>query len=239
MNLGNQGQAELATFDPRFRFPCTITMAGASQSGKTYRVLSWLRNLDEVFYNLPPEGYQIWYAHGPYQPCFKEFEDRVRFFQSFDDPLLSRSSLENSSNIFLIIDDCYSSIDPELLRYLVVALCHHRGITIILLVHQIYSSSIRYMRDINLSTTIFCFSYSPQISSMLRTFSQQFFGSSWKKFLEAAEYVLNGAGKDDADVNNRYNYITVDFSAYKPNKYRISTYLTNAEGPRCFFVFKD
>lgn len=172
---------------------------------------------------------EYYYIRGPDQAIFDEIRPFTKFFDSWHYDELSLDSLKKKTNLALIIDDNYSNIPSETLRYAICSLTHHRNFLIILQCHHLYSKSIKGFREILLNVQVICFSYSPSNKSMLRTFASQFFPDKYKSFLEMAAHVLSGG---------QFQKFYVDLSAFKNDLYRISINNVPEDGDRCFFVLK-
>ena len=221
-NLG-----ELIEEDLRLHHPQNIISVGGTNTGKTYNLLRMLKNPEYVISNLP-ENYKIYYVHGPYQEKFNEFPN-ISFFSGWDHEALSPSVLKNTKDLILILDDCYHEIDPHFLRYLWTALMHHNGWTIFLLLHHLYSQSVKFLRELTLNTSTFIFSYSPVSKSMVKTFAYQYFGDDSQRFLEVFDNVLK---------DKKYSYLVCDFSPHCLDRFRLRTAITAEESPMQIFVPK-
>ena len=228
MNEDSNDEAELIEgIDLRLRHPQNIISVGATNTGKTFNLLRILKNPEYVISNLP-ENYKIYYVHGPYQEHFKQ-HPHIKFFAGWDHEPLSQSALQNTRDLILVLDDCYHEICPHFLRYLWTALMHHNNFTIFLLLHHLYSQSVKFLRELTLNTTTFFFSYSPVSKSMVKTFAYQYFGDDSPRFLEVFDQVLK---------DKKYSYLVCDFSPHCLDRFRLRTALTEEEYPMQIFLPK-
>ena len=228
MNEDSDDEAELIEgIDLRLHHPQNIISVGATNTGKTFNLLRILKNPEYVISNLP-ENYKIYYVHGPYQEHFKQ-HPHIRFFAGWDHEPLSQSALQNTKDLILVLDDCYHEICPHFLRYLWTALMHHNNFTIFLLLHHLYSQSVKFLRELTLNTTTFFFSYSPVSKSMVKTFAYQYFGDDSPRFLEVFDQVLK---------DKKYSYLVCDFSPHCLDRFRLRTALTEEEYPMQIFLPK-
>ena len=188
-----------------------------------------------MFCNLPTD-LEIIYLHGPTpQEIFREFADRVRFVNGAEAEFMNKPSLSQMRSKLLIIDDCYAEIskkDKDLIRWIFCTLNHHANNSCLLLLHHMYSHTVPHLREIMLNVNFFSFSHSPANKSMLKTWAVQYYPEKWKSVLSILDYAFS---------QSRFSYVTFDFSPFKNERFRISTYLTpeEAEGHRCFYIFKD
>ena len=191
--------------------------------------------MDHVFYNVPSDV-QIIYCHGPTpQPIFSEFTDKVRFVKGAEADFMNKEDLSKMRNVLLILDDCYQEIakqNKDLIRWIFCTLNHHANNSCLLLLHHMYSQTIPHLRETMLNTNFFCFTNSVANKSMLRTWCMQYYPEKWKSVLSILDHVFS---------QSRFGYVNFDFSPFKDDRFRISTYLTPEEGQghRLFFLFKD
>lgn len=202
-------------------------------SGKSTRILQWIRNIESVFCNVP-EQVRFVYIHGPYQSKFDPYKSFVTFYQGFDHSALSRESIEREKNVLYVIDDVGQDCDQHLLRQWITALCHHTNSSIILVAHYIFSRSLKFAKDIVQNTCVFVFAYSPQSQGNLKNFAIQFFGTKWRGFMQAMEDALVGDGSPA-----RFSYLCINFSPLTADRYRVTTNITPEEPPRVFYELSD
>ncbi|NQY53283.1 MAG: hypothetical protein HRT42_06875 [Campylobacteraceae bacterium] len=122
----------LNRFDLKLKHPANYLVTGPSQTGKTTFIFNIIENLEHV---ITPVIKNVVYIYGMYQKMFKKYEKKVFFTDdlkyisaSFDTPTL------------LILDDVMLSLgnSTELLELFTVR-GHHRSISVILVLHNIFS----------------------------------------------------------------------------------------------------
>ena len=221
-------------FEPRWFWPVSAIFSGSSGTGKTVRTLQWIRNIDSVFCDAPP-NLKVYYIFATDQPIFNDYRSYVRFFPSLDYPELMPDAIAQNRDILYIFDDTVGDVDQELLRKLFTVYVHHLNVSVILLHHHLTSRKLKYGPELSANCHVFIFTYSPSNQSSLRLFSQRYFGSLWRQFMAAVEDCLVGNG-----AASRFSYITINFSPKTHSKYRVSTYLVpHEEGPRLFYVLNE
>lgn len=188
-----------------------------------------LEKPEDVWSNVP-ENVGITYIYGAFQDQFTPHVNRIRFLQDWDHEELSVPALLNTRDRFFVIDDAYAGAGDRI-RHLMVTLGHHQNFCIILLLHHLYSHSVKHLREINLNATAFLLSYSPASKSMMRTFASQYYGGGkdTRDFFDVFDHVMDGG---------KYSYLCVCFSPLIPNKYRLSSFLSASEGPTVYYVKK-
>ena len=177
---------------------------------------------------------EIIYFHGPvFQDIFYQYTDIVRFVNGAESDLLTKDVLSQMRNKMFLIDDCYFEInkrDKDLIHFLFCTITHHSNSSCYLLLHNLYSQSIASLRETVLNANFFAFTSSPTNKSMLRTWALQFYPKRWKSVLSILDHIFS---------QSRFAYATFDFSPWKDDRYRVSTYLTPEEGDRCLYLFTD
>lgn len=147
--------AEPVDVDLRLPFCANYLIIGATNVGKTYNVLRMLADPTKVFKNVPIDepDFEIIYLYGAYQDKFIPFENCITFLKGWDHPQLSTENLLKTRNKFYVIDDCYSgdSVAGEKIRHMMVTLGHHQHYGILLLIHHLFSHSIKHLREISLN----------------------------------------------------------------------------------------
>jgi hypothetical protein len=123
---------------------CRRTVIGPSRCGKTSLVSDLLENKDTI---MSPVPLKILYCFSLYQPLFDYLKyklDQIEFFKGL-------SYLDEVSNCLLIIDYLgHECIDNKEIVPVFTVGSHHRNISVILLIHNIFEKG-KYMRTISLS----------------------------------------------------------------------------------------
>ena len=135
-----------------YPFPeCTsISVTGATLSGKTSWVFRLLRHKDEMFIS-PPE--KVLYCYGIYQPLFEQMEKE--FFFTFHHSLPSEENLNSLSDEticnLVVLDDLMETVrsSGEMANLFVKGM-HHRHLSIRFLNQNLYCKG-KHSRTINLN----------------------------------------------------------------------------------------
>lgn len=217
---------ELKEFgDLRFRHPATICVCGSSSSGKSTFVHHMLDNIDYVLDKTPTK---IFYIYSHWQKPFELLEQsgKVTFFQGWDHPELQ--SPEEHKGSMWILDDVADTIkDPDWLRNFYCKKSHHLEITILTILHNIFSRAIPHLREISLNCQITVFLASPRALDSISTFSHQVFKDKAKAFLQVYRKVCE---------EKPYGYCLVDASPLCPPQLRIRTNIFEFEKPLTVYI---
>ena len=148
------------------------------------------------------------YCYGEYQSMFSEMKN-VQFVKGLDESLVSRENL--SGHTVLVIDDLSDSIDHKLIGALFTRMSHHRNISVIFLLNNLYYRGLKNMRDISLNTNYLVLFKSPRDQSSILTLARQLFGKEYKLMLDAYA---------DA-IKEKYGFLLIDSKAATPDIFRL------------------
>ena len=198
-----------------YPFPeCTsISVTGATLSGKTRWVLRLLRHKDEMFIS-PPE--KVLYCYGIYQPLFEQMEKEFPFI-TFHHGLPSEENLNSLSDEtmcnLVVLDDLMETVTSsgEMANFFVKGM-HHRHLSILFLSQNLYCKG-KHSRTINLNTHILVLMKNPRDVSQLQCLARQ-------AFLGRSGFLLD-AYKDA--TSQAYGYLVLDFSPSGEEEYRVRT----------------
>ena len=198
-----------------YPFPeCTsISVSGATLSGKTSWVFELLRHKDEMFI-CPPE--KVLYCYGIYQPLFEVME-RALPFVTFHHGLPSEENLNSLSDEticnLVVLDDLMETVTSSgEMANLFVKGMHHRHLSILFLNQNLYCKG-KHSRTINLNTHILVLMKNPRDVSQLQCLARQ-------AFLRRSGFLLD-AYKDA--TSQAYGYLVLDFSPSGEEEYRVRT----------------
>jgi len=134
--------------DVRFKTPSSIMISGPSQCGKTVLTLKLLKNLEEMFAG---EIFKIVYCYGAYQSCFVKFKEEVPnlvFVDGFPENVLDL--FENQPGIMIVDDLMASCSNDQRMADLMTKHSHHRNITVIYIVQNLFPPG-KFSRTISLN----------------------------------------------------------------------------------------
>ena len=198
-----------------YPFPeCTsISVSGATCSGKTRWVFRLLRHKDDMFVR-PPD--KVLYCYGIYQPLFEDMERELPFI-TFHSGLptedeLSKLSSEHRGNL-VILDDLMERVtSSEVMEDLFVKGMHHQRLSILYLNQNLYCKG-KHSRTINLNTHVLVLMKNPRDVSQLLCLIRQAFPGKGAFVMEAYK---------DA-TSKPYGYLILDFSPSAEEEYRVRT----------------
>lgn len=198
-----------------YPFPeCTsISVSGATCSGKTTWLFRLLRHKDEMFVNSPQK---VLYCYGAYQRLFEDMERELPFI-SFHDGLPSEEELNDLADEtvcnLVVLDDLMNSVtsSPDMENLFVKGM-HHRHLSLIYLNQNLYCIG-KHSRTISLNTHVMVLMKNPRDVSQLQCLGRQ-------AFLGKGSFLMD-AYKDATTYP--YGYLLLDFSPSGQEEYRVRT----------------
>ena len=198
------------TYDLSLKHPTRWLVSGPSGSGKTTFVEKVLYNMNELF-----DFYfdNIIYCSGQAFPDF----DYVHGIPIHKVKTLKENVLENINselNNLIIIDDNMNNVVNDIfISDLFTKYSHHRNITVILLVQNLFPKG-KYMRDISTNSTYIVLMSNPRELLQIKTLSSQI-GGAKNTFIYDAFL--------DATKNKPFSYLFLDFDQNTPEDVRVRT----------------
>ena len=206
------------SYDLRLQAPFTMQVVGGTSSGKSF----WTRRLLESAAQLiHPAPDRIIYAYGEWQEMFLEMKG-VEFVQGLSENLVSRENLKGHT--CLVIDDLSDEVDEKLIGALFTKLSHHRNISVVFLLNNLYYRGLKNMRDISLNTHYLVLFRSARDQGSITTIARQMYGKNYKLLLAAYE---------DA-TSEKFGYLMIDSKAATPNEIRLRTKIFPGETSICY-----
>lgn len=186
--------------DLSFKTPCNILIVGASCSGKTFFTRRLLQHAEEMF---DEPFHRIIYSYGEFQPLFiemKQERENRQFVEGFPEDIYSL--FENKKGL-LVLDDQMSALANEPgMADLITKGCHHRDITTIFIVQNLFPPG-KHARTISLNSHYIVVFKNPRDSLRINTLARQ-------AFQNATYYVMESF--KDAD-EKPYSYFLIDLHA--------------------------
>ena len=196
-----QQQPELID-DIRWRHPSTIMIGGPSGSGKTLLTDSILANKQHLFNPVPQktilfyrewqELYDIWKDAGYVDVFYNTFPEEDEFRERLD---------MDGAGTLVIFDDCSLQVEQhkEFFDNLFCISSHHLKITVVLIVHNLFTKSLR---TLSLNAHRFFLTQSLRDKGQLQTLARQAFPGK-------SEFVIQAF---DDSTKEQYGHICLDFS---------------------------
>ena len=204
----------------------SLIVAGASFSGKTTFVADLIKNRARMF---RPEPVEILFAYTTWQPLYEDLEKTVPNI-TFINRIPSKEEVlkltEDGQHRLLLLDDKMTEMNscPNLTEYFTV-FTHHRNLSTIILLQNIFYQGAKCLRDITLNVqgiVLFQNKRSPrQIGDLA---SQMFLGHKRAWFLNAYEKACA----------KPYGYLFVDLSSRYHDKFQLRTDILPGQTTRVF-----
>lgn len=195
-------------YDLTLTHPSRFIIYGPSGSGKTSLVEKLLFHMKELF------GFyfdRIIYISG---------QSFVQFDQIHGIPIEKTTNINDIqlneinpqlNNLIILDDNMHENANDLLISDLFTKLSHHKNITVIFLVQNLFPKS-KYMRDISLNSTYLILMSNPREKLQIRTLSSQVDGSDslfiYKAYLSATK-------------NKPFSYLFLDFNQNTPDEIRV------------------
>lgn len=160
------------------RHPFSCIISGSSQSGKTFFVNNFIKNLDSMVH---PRITDIVLSYSEHQNVYKDImlDSRVRVVKG------DKYEFENEGNKLVIIDDqMQSSMKSKHIEDLFTKGVHHRSVSVILISQDLYPSE-KCARTIRRNATYLIIFKSVTFRSQIQTLGMQLYPDC-KGFLGAA-----------------------------------------------------
>ena len=207
-----------------FKHPFTCTIAGPTQSGKTWllkRVLVYNADL----FDIPPKN--ITYCYSAWQTSFDSFNEispDVKFHKGIPDI----DEIDTSEPNLIILDDLMKECeeDPSIQKLFTID-SHHKNISVFFITQNIFSKG-KFTRTLNLNSHYLILFNNPRDRLQIGTLARQMFPNKVKFFMEAFE---------DA-ASKPHGYLMIDLKQSTEERNRIQTGITS-DDLRIIYTSKD
>ena len=208
--------------DARLQTPFTMIVAAGTGSGKSV-FCSKLVKYNKEMMSTPPD--RIIWAYGEYQDLFETMSDEnVEFVKGLTPEMLERQNLTGST--LLIIDDLADSIDGKFLSAIFTRMSHHRSISIILLINNLYYRGLGpHLRDCSLNAHMLVVFGGSRMQGTILTLAKQVYGPKFRQLVEAFNLATNGIP---------FGYILINTKANTPEVLKLRTKIFPGEENICF-----
>lgn len=187
--------------------PFTSIVAGPTKAGKTMFVIKLIENKE---YMINQDIDAVWWFYAENQPAYYNIKNtNVKFVEG----LPNRELLEAKNNApqLVVLDDLmHETKNDSSITKLFTRGCHHRNISVIHIVQNVFFEGLRTSR---INTDYLVLFKNPADQLQVNVIARQLFPRNSKYFLDS--YI-------DA-TSNPHGYLFVDLTQYTPDKYRLKT----------------
>ena len=189
--------------DVRLKHAFTCTVAGPTNSGKTWFVFRLLKHAENMI-TPPPE--KIVYCYGEFQPIFAEYPS-----VEFHEGLPSVDRFDGRQRVLLIIDDLMNEADQSVCD-LFTKLSHHRSVSVVFITQNLFHKN-KFVRTMNLNTHYIVMFKNPRDASQVAVLARQMYPGKSRFVVEAFQ---------DA-TKKPHGYLLIDLRPETDDAYRIRT----------------
>lgn len=195
-------------FDLTLKNPSRFIIYGPSGSGKSTFVEKVMLYMKELF------GFHfdnIIYCSGQGFPKFNSIHGiELQKFSRLDQNIIDDLNTDNN-NLIVIDDNMNTVVNDILISDLFTKISHHKNITIMLLIQNLFPKS-KYMRDISSNSTYIVLMSNPRETLQIKTLSSQIDGAN-------SSFILNCF--NEATKNKPFSYLFLDFDQNTPDEVRV------------------
>lgn len=195
-----------------FIHPFTCTVAGPTQSGKTWLLKKiLLQNI--LLFDKPPDNiiycYSVWQNN---YESFYEITPKIKFNQGLPD-IDDLNSIENN---LIILDDLMRECEEDKsIQKLFTIDSHHRNISVFFITQNIFSKG-KFTRTLNLNSHYLILFNNPRDKLQINVLARQMFPNKVNFLMEAY---------DDA-ASKPHGYLFIDLKQSTENRNRIQSGIT-------------
>src|SRR5882757_2915767 len=197
------------SYDLTLKHPRRFIIYGPSGSGKTTFVEKLLFYMKELF------GFyfdNIIYYSGQSFPKFDSIHGiRINKIKNIDNIFANIDV--NKKHLFIIDDNMHKSANDIIISDLFTKTSHHKNISVIILVQNLFPKS-KYMRDISSNSTYIVLMSNPRENLQIKTLSSQIDGAN-------SNFILNCY--NEATKNKPFSYLFLDFDQNTSDDVRVRT----------------
>lgn len=198
-----------------FYHPFTCTIAGPTQSGKTW-LLKKILVFNALLFDRPPE--KIIYCYSTWQTGYETFSD-ISPSVEFNKGLPDIDNLNPNERNLVILDDLMKECEEDsTVQKLFTIDSHHRNISVFFITQNIFSKG-KFTRTLNLNSHYLILFNNPRDKLQINTLARQMFPGKVNFFMEAFE---------DA-ASKPHGYLLIDLKQSTEGRNRIQTGITPDE----------
>lgn len=198
-----------------FKHPFTCTIAGPTQSGKTWLIKKILIFNSTLFDQSPTN---IWYCYSTWQQNFETFSSitpKITFIKGIPDI----DEIDPSQVNLIILDDLMKECEEDnSIQKLFTIDSHHKNISVFFITQNIFSKG-KFTRTLNLNSHYIILFNNPRDKLQVNTLARQMFPGKVNFLIEAYE---------DA-CSKPHGYLLIDLKQSTDGRNRIQTGITPDE----------
>ena len=130
----------------RLKHPLTAVVAGNTSSGKSSFCKKLIQYKDDL---ITPKITKIIYCFSEFKPSLP-WESITTYSKGYSEDLISREKLGQHKTL-LVIDDLADEVQSDQMTRLFTKLSHHRSISVIFLVQNLFYRGLRSMRTVSMN----------------------------------------------------------------------------------------
>jgi hypothetical protein len=204
-------------YDVRFETPSRWIIFGSSGSGKTTFVFNLIKSI-KLFKN---KFNRIVYCTGGVVPNINEINKiKIEYFKNVNEKLIN-SFNKNKNNLLILDDNMHSFVNDILISDLFTKHSHHKNITVILLMQNLFPKS-KFNRDISLNSNYIVLMKNPRDKQQIKLLANQICGGQENYIFDAYK---------NATEFSAYSYLMLDLNQTTPVELRVRTNVLEKEYP--------
>ncbi len=209
-------------FDLTFKHPSRWIIFGPSGCGKTTFISKLIENSKEMFgFNFDT----MLYCSSQGFPTIKN--PNIFMCNTFTEEYVENLN-EKENNLIVIDDNMHISTNDLKISDLFTKKSHHKNITVIILLQNLFPKS-KYMRDISISSNYIVLFKNPRENMQVKLLGRQIDGDN-------TNFISNCYL--DATKSKPYSYLLLDLCQETPNLMKVRSNVLIDEAPH-FFYIKD
>jgi len=195
-----------------FFHPSTLLISGPTGSGKTAFVI---RLINENLFSKTPSRI-VWF-YNEFQPLYETIHKEVEFKKDCNETFYKGLSTSNTN--LVVLDDQMTSLrDSQVLTKLFTEGSHHRNLSIIYIVQNLFDRG-KSQRNVSLNAQYIVLFKNPRDSAQIQCLSRQIYGRNSKFLVDA--YI-------DA-TKQPYGYLVLDLRPETEETFRVRTRVFKGE----------
>jgi hypothetical protein len=205
--------------------PCSsFSICGATRTGKTRWVYTFLQHINGMFIQNPPK--KILYCYGIYQQMFEDMKKAIPGLE-LHEGLPRQEAVEkftDGQHNLIILDDLMDQVTQcQEMELMFTQGCHHKSLSVMFITQNQYYQG-KCARTIALNTQYIVLFRNLRDASQVMTLARQLYPGRSAILMESYEDC----------TKEPYGYLVIDVSPYSEDKYRLRTNIFPGEDPKVY-----